>query len=308
MTDSARRVVPSRGTVAGRTYLDLRALAKQNGRTSAEYLRLYALEGFLLRLAVSSHADTLVLKGGVLLAAYALRRPTADIDFAGLDIPNDIDHVRRLILEVAGMSLPDDDDDALRFDLSDVHAELIREDEEYSGVRVTIKVQLATARETFHVDVNVGDPIWPAPQAVLVPRLLGGDIALRGYPMAMVLAEKLVTAAQRGTASTRWRDFADVYLITGQHVLQAGEVRAALLEVARHRRTPLISLRFTLAGYSELSQNRWRRWRDRQHLQDRLPAAFAEVLEAVFAFADPLLSATAPATYAEWLPATRTWT
>lgn len=30
----------------------------------------------------------------------------------------------------------------------------------------------------------------------------------------MVLAEKLVTAVQRGTANTRWRDFADVYLLT----------------------------------------------------------------------------------------------
>lgn len=71
-----------RSTTEGRAYLELRALAKADDRTSAEYLRLYALEGFLARLAASPRRSDLVLKGGVLLAAYDLRRPTTDIDFA----------------------------------------------------------------------------------------------------------------------------------------------------------------------------------------------------------------------------------
>src|SRR5450759_5831004 len=51
---------------------------------------LYALEGFLLRLAASANSQDFILKGGVLLAAYQLRRPTADIDFAALKTPNDV--------------------------------------------------------------------------------------------------------------------------------------------------------------------------------------------------------------------------
>ena len=83
MTDSGQRPAsPSHSTVDGHAFLSLRTLAKKDGRTSAEYLRLYALEGFLARLAASPHATDLVLKGGMLLAAYALRRPTADLDFA----------------------------------------------------------------------------------------------------------------------------------------------------------------------------------------------------------------------------------
>jgi len=42
------------------------------------------LEGFSLRLAHSPDRNRLVLKGGVLLAAYHLRRPTADIDIAAM--------------------------------------------------------------------------------------------------------------------------------------------------------------------------------------------------------------------------------
>jgi hypothetical protein len=37
----------------------------------------------------------------------------------------------------------------------------------------------------------------------------------------MVLAEKIITAVQRGTANTRWRDFVDVYLLTGAHRLSS---------------------------------------------------------------------------------------
>ena len=72
----------------------------------------------------------------------------------------------------------------------------------------------------FHVDVSVGDPIWPGPAVVEFSRLLGGNIRLLGYPIPMVLAEKIVTASQRGITSTRWRDFADLYLLAGQHQLE----------------------------------------------------------------------------------------
>lgn len=303
-----RRANATRATTDGRAYLDLRSEAKKAGRATAEYLRLYALEGFLARLAASPHARHLVLKGGVLLAAYDLRRPTADIDFAALAQSREVEHVRQLVVDVARIVLPSGEDDGLEFDICDVHAESIRDEDEYSGVRVTLRARLATANETFHVDVNVGDPIWPSPLTVHVPRLLGGEIDLLGYPIPMVLAEKVVTAAQRGTASTRWRDFGDIYLLTGAHVFDARAAREAMLLVARHRGADLHPLRELLDGYAALGQTRYRRWRDRQHLQDRLPDQFDELLEATFRFADPLLDgATVPDT-AWWVPATRAWT
>ena len=61
---------PTRNTPDGDAYLDLQQLAKADGRATDELLALYALEGFLDRLSSSPRADDLVLKGGVLLAAY----------------------------------------------------------------------------------------------------------------------------------------------------------------------------------------------------------------------------------------------
>ena len=307
MNSPPRGGKPSHDNPGGHAYLGLRALAKRHGRTSAEYLRLYALEGFLLRLESSRHREDLILKGGVLLAAYDLRRPTADIDFAALHQSNDVEQVRRLVLAIAQTDLTDAKDDGLRFDTTGARAEVIREDDSYSGVRVTLAAALATARETFHVDVNVGDPIWPAPQTVAVPRLLGGSIYLRGYPLVMVLAEKLVTATQRGTSSTRWRDFADIYLLTGRHEFNAATARAALEEVARHRQVQIEPLRTTLADYAQEGQTRWSRWRGRLNLQDRLPDDFGEVLGATFDYHDPLLARATVPEHHTWSPAARRW-
>ena len=103
------------------------------------------------------------------------------------------------ITEIAAVGL----DDGVVFDTETAMAEVIRDEDPYQGVRVSMSASLATARPSFHVDVSVGDPITPAPRAVRLPRILGGGIAVRGYPLAMVHAEKIVTAIGRGTTSTR---------------------------------------------------------------------------------------------------------
>jgi hypothetical protein len=281
--------------------------AKQDGRLAAEYFRLYALEGFLLRLAHSRYRDDFVLKGGVLLAAYQLRRPTADIDVAALRTSHDLDLVRRTIIDIAATDLPEQLADGLVFDLGAVTAQPIRDQDRYSGVRVRLVAALATAREPFHVDVNLGDPIWPAPSVVELPRLLGQQpITLRGYPIEMILAEKIVTALQLGIASTRWRDFADIYRLTGRYRIGADTVRDALGAVARHRGVDLVALAGELDGYPAIGRARWSAWRARQHPTDRLPPSFADAIDAVTTFADPLLAGTAGPS-AAWDPATRMW-
>jgi hypothetical protein len=60
------------------------------------------------------------------------------------------------------------------------------------------------------LDVSTGDPIYPAPQIIELPALLHGSVRLLGHPLPTVVAEKTVTVLQRGTTSTRWRDFVDV--------------------------------------------------------------------------------------------------
>ena len=94
----------TRADAAGRAYLDLQNLARSSGRDTAELLQLYTLEGFLDRLSRSRFADHLVLKGGVLLAVFAARRPTRDIDMAALEMDGDVAHVLDVVRQIAAVT------------------------------------------------------------------------------------------------------------------------------------------------------------------------------------------------------------
>jgi hypothetical protein len=177
----------------------------------------------------------------------------------------------------------------MEFDSDSATAETIREDDSYSGIRVTLGGTLSRAVIRFHVDVNVGDPIWPEPQQISIPRLIDGVIVVRGYPLEMVLAEKIVTALERGTANTRWRDFVDIYVLTGRFAIKAQALKSSMQRVAQFRNAELALLRTALDGYAAIAQTRWRAWLRKQHLDNLIPTDFSIVLERVVSFADPLI-------------------
>ncbi len=293
---------PTRATVEGRAFLDLRARANADGRPVDEYLTLYALEGFLERLSRSRHRDRFVLKGGVLLAAFDERRPTRDVDLAGLQLDNAIETVTEAIVEIASIAI----DDGLDIATDQASAEAIREESAgYTGVRISLPATLASARVNFHVDVNVGDPIEPAPETTAVPRLLGGTIDVLGYSVEMVIAEKLVTTVQRGTANTRWRDFVDLHRIVRSRRLPGAQLVASTRLVADYRLATLAPLRTVLDGYGEVAQARWAAWRTKQMLQDEAPELIDDLIDSLVEFADPILDGTA-VTFT-WDPSASVW-
>jgi len=90
---------------------------------------------------------------------------------------------------------------------------------------------------------------------VAVPRLRGGQpITLTGYPMAMVHAEKIVTAVRRGTANTRWRDFADIWTPSHDHPTTETELQDAINAIATSRNATLLPLGEVLDCYDMIGQ------------------------------------------------------
>jgi hypothetical protein len=290
-----------RTSVAGARYLDLQRKARQTGRPTDELIQLYALECFLDRLTRSEYAQKLVLKGGVLLAALDARRPTRDIDLAATALRNTEAEILGVVRKIAGISLAD----GIAFDPEQATADLIREEDDYSGIRVTLGGTLSRATVRLHVDVNVGDPIWPEPQHVSLPRLLDGALQVRGYPLEMVFAEKVATAIARGTANTRWRDFVDIYVLAMRHPVDGATFRASLDRVAQYRKVALAPLASVLVGYSELGQARWSAWLRKQRLETTVPTEFAVVLDYVISFADPVIADQS--LLGVWDPERRRW-
>lgn len=138
------------------------------------------------------------------------------------------------------------------------------------------------------------------------PALLDEPFTMVGYPLATVLAEKLVTMISRGDTTTRDRDFADVWLLTGRHPIAVDAVRAAMVATADHRDVPLARLGGVLSRLAVDRQDGWRRYIVRLGLDTDVPYSLAAVIADVIAFVDPVLDgALDPGS--SWDPAGRRW-
>jgi hypothetical protein len=286
-------------------FADIQSQARSSGQSVSELARLYTLEGMLGRISASEFADDFILKGGVLLAAFSLRRPTKDIDVEATRISNDVHDVTDRIMAVAALDL----DDGITFDLPSIRSETIRDGDDYQGIRVKLTGLIGRSKNVIGLDISFGDPIFPAPKRLHLPRLLERDpsapISILGYPLTMVIAEKVVTMMQRGEANTRWRDFADTIAIATTHTVSENDLRASLTVVATHRRIQLEPLALALYRMPDLAQPKWRSWRNNQAHRDVLPERFSDALAYTAAFIDPVV--TGASSNRMWHPASLAW-
>lgn len=90
----------------------------------------------------------------------------------------------------------------------------IRDEDEYGGYRVRINVQIENVKEKFSIDIATGNPITP--KAIVykyLPTLSDKYIKLWVYNIETLSAEKLETILSWGEASSRIREYYDIYLI-----------------------------------------------------------------------------------------------
>ena len=186
-------------------------LAKRLGIAPQAALQAWFAERFLARVAMSGHADRIVVKGGTLMAALfgLAERTTMDIDATVLDTRGDEATLRGVPAEICSV----DAGDGIAYALGP--GETIRKDDEYGGVGFTLVATLGTIRLALGIDMTVGDAIVPGPEP-----LEGGDlfgeaprIRLWAYLTETLLAEKLQTLLKRGELTTRPRDFYDIHKI-----------------------------------------------------------------------------------------------
>lgn len=164
-------------------------------------LTRYVLERLCYRLALSPHADAFLLKGAMLFTVWSQRphRATKDIDLLGSGSP-DVGRLEAIFREVCEVAVVDD---GLVFLPSTVHAEPIREEAIYDGIRVTFEARLGSARVPVQVDVGFGDATSPPPELVEIPPLL--DLPpprLMGYRRELVVAGFRLPHISHGRAET----------------------------------------------------------------------------------------------------------
>jgi predicted nucleotidyltransferase component of viral defense system len=277
----------------------LQRRARSHGRGTEVLLVLYAHEAFLRRLSASSYRNSLVLKGGMLLAALNARRTTRDADLSAHGISNDEAAITSVVATISRIRIPD----GVAFDSNGILTRRMRDDAEYHRVRVTTPASVSTARIKVQLDLSFGDPIDATD--IEYPSLIDPDaIVLRGYPIELVLAEKIATMMARGEANTRDRDFADVVSLSRVYQIDADSLTRSLRRTAEHRRHQLVPLQSALGDLTSRRQSSWAALRDRAGL-DTLPPSFADVVAEVRRFVDPIVDGSAQGR--RWKPSDGVW-
>ena len=258
-----------------------------NPAPTAEYLIRHGLESFLGRLTQTTHGEDFILKGGILLAVYGVRRPTKGIDAEAVSATVTAEHIEQVVRDIAAVPA----DDGVEFDLGTMSVEVIRDQAEYLGLRMRIKAHIGPQQVTVAWDISTGDPIIPPPRTVTVPRLLGGPIEILGYAPETTVAEKGVTILERGITSTRWRDYVDIVQLAHEQGIDAEVLLESARAVARYRQVELRPVAGSVAGYGEVAQLKWAAWRRKENLADKSEEDLDDQMAKVIAILDPVFAA-----------------
>ncbi|MGH9622818.1 MAG: nucleotidyl transferase AbiEii/AbiGii toxin family protein, partial [Bryobacteraceae bacterium] len=148
----------------------LRNTSKSNDVPFQQVLQQDAMERFLYRVSKSRHAQSVILKGALLLKTIGIpnARPTMDIDMLRTG-KADQESLVALIKDCATLEV---ETDGLTFLDNSVVAEEITKDSEYKGTRILMDARMDNVRLRLQVDFGVGDIIVPGPRMIEYPVFL----------------------------------------------------------------------------------------------------------------------------------------
>jgi predicted nucleotidyltransferase component of viral defense system len=245
----------------------LRNTSKSSGAPFQQVLQLYAIERFLYRVSKSKHAQSVILKGALLLKTIGIpnARPTVDIDM-------------------------------LRKGKAD-HASLVAliKDSEYKGTRVLMDARMDNVRLKIQIDFGVGDVMVPGPRMIEFPVLLAGDtVHLLAYPIESSIAEKLQAMVALGNANSRMKDFYDVWICSKHLDFNADSLLKAIDATFKNRETPIPTegIDAFTATFVEEHRAQWNAF-VRKIGEKELVDALDRVVEDIQSFAGPALRSLA---------------
>lgn len=203
----------------------LREISKEKNVDFNSVMRFYMYDRFVERLSKSKYKDNFILKGGFYLSKlFELdNRSTMDIDTAIRKTKFTEENIIKMITEIINKDV----DDNVKFGIE--KTEPIRDEDKYYGLRITINFTLENIRDRFHIDIATGDPIHPGPDDYKYESLIGNEVyKVWSYNLETVLAEKIETILSKLEASSRMKDYYDIYLIHKFNKINKTKFRGAV--------------------------------------------------------------------------------
>lgn len=278
--------------------------ARARGDNAQLLMLRFAIERLLYRLAQTAYRDQFVLKGAMLFSLWALvpYRSTGDLDLLGQGDPAPA-RMAAIFKAVCAAPVPDD---GLSFDAGSVKAESARDEEEYTGVRITLVATLAGAKLPIQIDIGFGDAVTPGARDIDYPSLLDfPSAALKAYPPETVVAEKLEALVSLGMRNSRMKDFFDLWVIARTFAFDGQTLSGAVRATFQRRQTPLpveTPLALTEAFAQDAGkQAQWRAFLNRTTLA-LAPEPLPELIGFIATFALPLLNASEVVVGQRWAP------
>lgn len=249
-------------------------LSKQRGQDMNIVLKQFSIERLLYRLSKSEHSNKFILKGAMLFTIWELlpHRPTRDVDFLGFGL-NEVHELVRIFQELCGIEV---ENDGLLFDADSISGSVIKKEDAYHGVRIKMIAYLGKARIPVQADIGYGDYVFPNPEMVDYPSLLGFPAPrLRVYSMYTVIAEKFHAIVELGIASTRMKDFYDLWYLSKSFDIDVNILVRAITETFNKRQTIIpkdTSLQFLEEFFTdEQKLKQWNAFLKRNSLLEKSP-------------------------------------
>lgn len=253
----------------------------------------YTIERLLYRLSISKYAEQFVLKGAQLFRIWsdASYRPTRDLDLLRFGSPN-IVVLEKIFQEICNIKT--DIEDGIIYLAETVRAEVIREENEYDGVRIKFEFRIGKTGQFLQIDIGFGDSVNPPAMNIQFPSILGMPSPnLRAYCRETVVSEKVEAMVSLGYANSRMKDFYDVYKLSKEFNFD-GKVLKNAIQLTFAKRKTEIPEKLPLAFTKEFSddsvkQTQWNAFLRKNSLE---PTQFTQVVERIAAFVMPLFLTT----------------
>ena len=239
-------------------------IAKENKVSAQSVLQTYMLERLLERISMSKYKDNFILKGGMLISAMLGidSRTTMDMDTTIKGVALTEENISSIMKEICKMNIDDD----VTFEVQKI--ELIREDDDYGGYRVTFKANYMEKMPVImKIDITTGDKItYKEIKYSFELMLENRKIQVWAYNIETIIAEKFETIIKRGVLGTRVRDYYDVYMLfnTQRKNIENTILKEAIYSTAEHRNSVEIIKEYkktvSILEESEIMKKQWEKY------------------------------------------------
>jgi predicted nucleotidyltransferase component of viral defense system len=252
----------------------------------------YAIERFLYRLSISKYTEEFVLKGAQLFRIWTDKsyRPTRDLDLLRFGSP-DIAGLVKIFQAVCNVET--EVEDGVVYLEESVRAEVIREENEYDGIRIKLEFKIGRAGQFMQVDIGFGDSVSPPATKIQFPTILEMPSPnLKAYTRDTVVAEKVEAMIILGYANSRMKDFYDVYKLSKEFDFEWNTLKKSIQLTFKKRRTAIpneLPLAFTeeFSGDS-IKQTQWNAFLRKNSL---VSISFPQAIEGIKTFVEPIFMA-----------------